>query len=398
MTTRLRAWLTCGAVAVTSTAAGCRALVELVETDEAAQAGVDADVRDPDARIPNPACDRWTFAPRYVDPCDLPVPTGELVLGDGVWTYDTNSGALTDPDQDATFPASALLTPVGSAQLRVISADVITIAAGATLRVSGSRPLLLVSWSSVTIDGTLDASSRAGASAAGADPDACAATAAVPGTEDLEGGGGGGGGGFGTAGADGGTGNDGLATGGTGGGGPGAAGVLRGGCAGAVGGNPLAGLGGPGGGAVHVLALGTATISGTITAGGAGGLGSQGGRSGGGGGGSGGHAGVEAAAVNILAGAIIAANGGGGGGGSDNGVALPGQDGTASAVAASAGGGQGMGIGGGAGAARDTGPGPGGNARRGGGGGGGGVGVVVLLGAVLDVDGAAVISPTATPP
>lgn len=373
------------AIAIALVAAGgCRAVVELVESDPAAEV---------DAAGPDPGCQPWSFAPATLDPCALPAPGPALTLTAGTWGYDTNSGALTDPAQDVTFPPSALVMPAGGPELRAVSIARFDVGPGAVLRVSGKRPLVVVAWSDAAIAGAVDVTSRSGAPAAGADPDACAATAAAGGTANPEGAGGGGGGGLGAAGAAGGAGVDGAAGGGDGGGSAATPVGVRGGCAGAAGGNALAGAGGPGGGALVIAARDRVQLDGVIAAGGAGGGAAQGGRGGGGGGGAGGVVVLAAPAIAIGAGAVIAANGGGGGGGSDGNPALAGRDGQPSAAAAAGGQGQGMGGDGGAGGAAATGALVGLRARRGGGGGGGAVGRIALDSPAISVDPAAIISP-----
>ncbi len=208
------AWRAAALVGALATASGCRLLVELVETEETV-ADVDGGVDGPGA---DPTCGTWTVAPAGLDACDLPAPGPTLALGAGVWTFDTNSGALTDPDADASFPTSALLTPAGGPEVRVVSVASFALATGAELRVRGRRPLVVAAWSVAELDGHLDATSRLDAPAAGADPDACATAAARPGADHVEGGGGGGGGGAAEIGAPGGTGNDGAAAAGAGGG------------------------------------------------------------------------------------------------------------------------------------------------------------------------------------
>jgi hypothetical protein len=376
-------------VAASVLGSGCRVLVELVESDP-------HDVA-PDAHgVTDPGCDTWTHAPETFDPCAVPAPAAPLELGDGAWTFDTNSGALTDPDANATFPASALIATYDGIEARALSVARLSVSPGATIYVRGKRPLIVVSWSDADIRGVVDATSRPGLPAAGANPDACAATAAGRGADNTEGAGGGGGGGFGSAGAAGGTGTDGAAMAGR----AGAAAAMptfRGGCAGGDGGNTLHGAGGDGGGAVMIAARELVTLNGVVTAGGAGGGGARGGRGGGGGGGSGGYVGLSAPSVVLGPTAILAANGGGGGGGSDGSPAAPGQDGQPSAIAAAPGAGQGMGSDGGAGSARAVAPKPGIASRRGGGGGGGAVGVVRIDSPVPNIDAAAVTSPVPQP-
>jgi hypothetical protein len=376
-------------VALLATQSGCRVLVELVESDSAQENAADA------ARPP-PSCDDWTLTLVSVDACALPAPGGPLILAPGRWTLDTNSGALTDPAADASFPVSTLVTPLDGDEVRVLSVDRFELQEGAELWVHGKRPLVVVAWSSAEIAGVLDVTSRLTEPAAGADPDVCADTPPTAGTDHVEGAGGGGGGGSGGAGAAGGAGNDGAAAGGAGGEAASLASVLRGGCGGAPGGNALAGAGGPGGGAVLVAARDEVIVAGVIAAGGAGGGGARGGRAGGGGGGSGGHVGLEAPSVILGEDAIVAANGGGGGGGSDGSPASDGSDGQPDRTPAPPGAGQGMGGAGGAGAALDGAASPGAAVRRGGGGGGGGVGWIRIAADVADVADTATVSPAAT--
>lgn len=378
----IRATLAIIAVAFSS---GCRVLAELLEADP-------SDATAPDALPGDPRCDAWSFAPTTFDPCELPAPSASLDLSDGEWILDTNSGALTGPDANATFPVSALITPHDGVEVRALSVDRLAIATAATLYVRGKRPLILVSWSDAELLGVVDVTSRPGMPAAGANPDVCAGMVAGNGGDDLEGAGGGGGGGFGTRGAPGGSGNNGLVS--AGGAGPASTtAMFRGGCAGGTGGNALGGAGGEGGGAVVIAARGLVSLNGIVTAGGAGGGAARGGRGGGGGGGSGGYVGLAAASVVLGPGAILAANGGGGGGGSDGSPAVVGQDGQPAAIPAAPGAGQGMGSSGGAGGARSSAPKPGTAARRGGGGGGGGVGLVHIDSATQEIDPGAVISP-----
>ena len=373
------------AIAMSIAGSGCRLVVELIETDSGDGSSM------PDA-ADELGCENWSYAPETFDPCAVPRSTGALELGDGEWLYDTNTGVLTDPSQNATTPTSELISAQGGIEARALSVDRFSMSGAASLRVRGNRPLIVVSWSTAELQGLIDVTSRAGDAAAGSNPDACAAAAAGTGADNGEGAGGGGGGGFGTNGGTGGNGDDGGAAGGRGGLAD-SSGTLRGGCRGGDGGNTLHGAGGNGGGAVVIAARDVLTLTGVISAGGAGGGAAQGGRSGGGGGGSGGYLGLAGATVNIGSTAIIAANGGGGGGGSDGTPALAGQDGQASVTAATPGAGQGMGSSGGAGGALGIAPKPGIASHRGGGGGGGAVGVVRIVSPQRDVDTNAVISP-----
>ena len=106
--------------------------------------------------------------------------------------------------------------------LCIVSGTTITVAAGATVRALGANPLVLIATQSITVDGGLDVSSRAGdtiggAAVSGAGARSAAECAAIgldgsPGKEannNFFGGGGAAGGSFGGAGGAGGTGGKG---------------------------------------------------------------------------------------------------------------------------------------------------------------------------------------------
>lgn len=375
-------------------------------------------VEPPDAQRPDASCE-WTYSPQYFDPCASgnPVPKPPLVLGlSGTYHYDTDLGVLQSP---AVVIIPTVDTIIDGA--RVMWVEGFAIAEGATLRVEGSRPLIVISTGSIAISGTLDASSYwdgiVARTGAGADPDDCPVSPPTSGLTCVQhGGSGGGAGAFGGDGGGGGEGGDtrdcedGINVdgipGGEGGVALGAApSVLRGGCAGRDGaqnesGTVDRGRAGPGGGAVHLTARGSLVVGGVIQAGGAGGTAGLDNRSGGGGGGSGGFIGLEAHSIEIQQTGVVAANGGGGGGGCDNNPATSGESGLADDVAATGGAAQGSGGKGGDGGYRDSPAGePGEPAERGGGGGGGGVGYIVFHSPTTpDVHGDAVVSPAQLTP
>ncbi|MDQ3371087.1 MAG: hypothetical protein M3680_37185, partial [Myxococcota bacterium] len=131
------------------------------------------------------------------DVCFDTAPTGDL----------THSGAI-DTDASALCAATQ---PVGWRPLQdeacVVARATITINGG--VRVFGSRPLVLVAASSISITSILDASSDAGLAGPAAPSSACKTFVAVPGNS-PGGAGGGAGGSFMSAGASGGTGNSGA--------------------------------------------------------------------------------------------------------------------------------------------------------------------------------------------
>jgi hypothetical protein len=310
-----------------------------------------------------------------VQVCPEPAPSSDFIVV-GPRQIDTDS----DP--------ACLQVTSGTVEVCALVHASIEIAAAATLRAVGKRPLVLAAARSISVLGTIDVSSVLGKPAgAGADPQRCTSPI-VPG-----GGAGGAGGSFG------GTGGTGGASGAGNAGAPAPPPVatvteIRGGCAGGRGGaSSLQQIPGTGGGAVYLAAKEQIVVDGRINASGAGGAGGTTAMlsgTGGAGGGAGGLIGLDAPA--ITGGGTLFANGGGAGGG-----AGPFNQATAggeSPDAKSAGlGGTGSARGGDgsvgmspAGARGSDGGGTGG----GGGGGGGGAGVIYVRG-TLSVSGA--ISP-----
>lgn len=307
----------------------------------------------------------------------------------GAVTVDANVNTDTSPLCD-TDPRNAAWCVIAGGSITVAN----------TVTAIGSKPLVLVSTSTLTVNGTLDVGSHrtggivgAGAGVAGNCNAGGAASAA---------GGGGAGGSFGGSGGNGGNRADQANTGGVAGNAVTLT-VARGGCAGQSGGGTGNGTGGPGGGAVALIAATSINVVGTVNASGAGGNGAANNSSGGGGGGSGGLVILDAPSIMVTG--SVFANGGGGGAGS--GSTTPGQPGAdpTSANAAAAGGLRGaatfssFGGSGGAGAFGATAPvtGEAGVAASAGGGGagGGGIGVVKRYGAA-SIGGGGLVSPPAS--
>jgi hypothetical protein len=353
-------------------------------------------------------CADWEPAFPF-EPCDIPVDErgSPLILaGAGIYTYDTDSGEL-------AVPGGGRMEPVADEVdgIRRVHAELIQIDAGTILKVRGSKPLLLASWSLIEIRGEIDlTSSKDGGNGAGANPQVCLDAQFPPGagSNNLNGGGGGGGGGFGGRGGQGGFGAGAIETGGRSGGtAKGRVEQLRGGCSGGVGGRvDTAGPGtaaGSGGGAIALSARVEILISGVVHAGGGGGIGGASNQlHGGGGGGSGGMLWLDSPRVSLEASARLIAEGGGGGEGSDGDLDLPsgdGQSGTTDNNQALGGQGGGSGGNGGGGSGGGNGvAGLDGDDRKdvAGGGGGGGSGIIRVNGD-LDLEPGALIRPTATP-
>jgi len=196
----------------------------------------------------------------------------------------------------------------------VISVGKMVIEKNVTLKVLGSRPLIIVAWDFIQIKGTLDLSANGTTSGPGGGAGGATASDGAgcgggpkgtnPGSMDPWGGGAGG-----SFGGKGGSGNkSGKATcgdsclsplvGGSGGGG----------------GRNINGEGGAGGGSLQLTAGSTIVVDGVIHAGGGGGRGGKYGDTGAGGGGGGSGGGVLLEALQVTINGTVAANGGGGGG------------------------------------------------------------------------------------
>ncbi len=353
--------------------------------------------------------------------CDYPA-SPPLVLAGGAYTYDTRAGGgtLSGPTGEVRTSAFTLRPPDGP-EVAVLSIEALTIGAEATISVIGPKPLLVLSWSTITIDGTLDASSRRQRAQLGAAANVgCTAMAGAPGTSGVSvvsgGSGGGGGGGF--QGVGGLAGDGGVVVVGGGEGGGSAPATLRGGCPGGASGMAGPGadapsgslaLGGAGGGARRLVARDRITVggTGTVSANGAGGAGGPlRSACGGGGGGAGGYLGFEAAVVTLDG--RVSANGGGGGGaagpgdaGNDGADGAPGSDAAAGGVPTACGSAGGSGsdvtnLDGRAGTSfatdQDC------MTTGGGGGGGGAAGFIVVASPAFTSSASAVISPPALRP
>jgi hypothetical protein len=284
----------------------------------------------------------------------------------------------------------------------LVAADAITLDGAVTLSVRGTRPLVLLGVTSITLDGDIDASSFDTKLGPGANPSVCT-TAGLDGTAGGTGGGGGAGGTFGSLGGAGGAGGGGANAGGMPPATPPATStVLRGGCRGGVGASGGGGAGpvGNGGGAVYLVSRGTITVNGVIDASGGGGEGGLQARGGGGGGGSGGMIVFHAETLTVDTAARIFANGGAGGGGAGaNADGIDGADPMPPNITQPAVGSKDTTAGrapAGDGAAGTTAATAGTQGTNGGGGGGGGAGQIRVLRGGISFPGGTV-SPTPTP-
>jgi hypothetical protein len=370
-----------------------------------------------------PSCETWH--PQGFDPCALGAPMPALHLRPGEYVYDTtiSGGRLFDSDRHVLFESKLTLTQPDQSEIAVLSVNALAIDAGATVSTIGFKPLLVVAWSTITVDGAIDAGSHVGVTdapvhtartvqfGAGANQ-ACGVNTGGDGSAAIStaGSNGGGGGGFQGAGGAGARGAGASPPGGAGGAVVPAL-VIRGGCPGGPSGTagPSAtppatqgshALGGAGGGAIRLVAYDSITVEGSVSANGAGGAGApQNSACGGGGGGSGGYVAFEAPYVAIGASGIVTANGGGGGGGGGaNDFGHEGSDGKIDLQVAPGGAvsSSGCGQAGGAGSlATQIG---GADALvagvcGGGGGGGGAAGFIILASANVTVPGTAQLSP-----
>lgn len=346
----------------------------------------------------NPACGEWT--PVNLDLCmlyevapnngDVLLLAGSHVLFTDIDVFQTSQGSIQGYPLRQGNEVNALLLRVERFEMQQ----------GAKLRVAGTRPLIILSNTTIIIRGEIDLSSptdsfsneRSGGG--GHDPASCSMQANYPAHGSPTNLAGGGGGGFGSSGGSGGNGGPMQGPAGVSVSMTPLAGGIRGGCPGGRGGTFLSGDGSPGGhggGAIHLAAQDSieVEVEAVIHAGGGGGVGGS--RSadlagGGGGGGSGGLILLDAPEVHAHAFSRLFANGGGGGGGST--IAGPGQGGTggnglSADQPADRGNGPGDGSDGGQGDCRSNGQlggepgGSSGSGTAGSGGGGGGVGYIL---------------------
>ena len=356
-------------------------------------AAIDASTRDGTRNDSTTGADAPCSWALHFDACSIaPPPPVGVVLTAGSWIFNTDTGLFVPTPLTGAFRTSDT-TQSGSGPAVVLVLDSFVVQSGAVLRVTGSKPLIVGAWTTISVNGVIDAGTRRnGLAGAGSLTATCAPDGAGPGAA-TDAGGGGGGGGL-------------RGAGGTGGVGDGAAGgsaglaravpsFVRAGCSGASGGLTGFGVGGPGGGAIELAARTSISITGKVTAGGAGGQGGgqTGIKGGGGGGGSGGFIGIDSPALVLGSNAELVANGGGGGGGG-NGLAQPGKDSIGDSGSATGGSGA---ITGGAGSSMSTlvGETPG-FSGDGGAGAGGGAGFILVRAPNLDDQGA-LISPSKQP-
>lgn len=337
--------------------------------------------------------------PLHLSPGDGNAGTGGLVLSGSVM-IDTSAPSIsvTLPDGDSfdVRPQAG-----GGPDLAVLHVGALTVSNGADVKVTGSRPLVIVAGDMVEIDGAIDASGHNITPGPGGFASGMGSGAGGAGSHETsdDSDSGGGGGGYGTAGAAGG-GITGACTvaGGTAGAVCGDAAITT--LVGGSGGASSSGTacppdpGGGGGGALQITSAVGIAISGAINVGGGGGHGAtdcgQSDVNSGAGGGAGGSLVLQAAAIMNTG--VLAANGGGGGGSSStsSGNAMPGQDAHASTAVAT--GGTGPRAMGGSGGTGTTAPTSGGGTICGNNAGGGG-GAVGRIAASTSYGGAGIASP-----
>jgi hypothetical protein len=317
--------------------AGCRAILGIEEPITGDAAPIDT--------APG-LCASWH--PQGFDPCALGTPLPALHLTAAEYRYDTSDAGgrlfeiLPDRTQRLIAASGLTLAQSDSSTVAVLSLDALTVDPGVAIQIAGLKPLLIVAWSSIAVDGAIDAGSHAAVPilgpGVGGNPICEDGVAGKGGGGVPDSAGGSGGGGGGGAQAQGGAGGAGKSASGGIGGAAVAASLIRAGCpggnsgtAGDIATGPSTKLtqarGGAGGGALRLVAHDAIAIAGSISAGGAGGEAAPiNSACGGGGGGSGGYLGFEAPSVTVSG--VVAANGGGGGGGGFSlGAGDPGSDG-----------------------------------------------------------------------
>ncbi len=320
-----------------------------------------------DAMIDAPPMGANCFGHGFTVVCPKIVPTTAYSIS-ATTMVDTSVGSS---DCLELMPANDTVCVVGGTKVTISS----------FLKAHGSRPLVVLSLSTLDVISEIDVNSAKDSPGAGATGAGCTGTAPT-----LAGGGGYGG-------SFGGKGGNGGATVPPGG----AAGdafvptALRGGCPGGAGKDPT-GFVGLGGGAVALIAVDAISVLGTINASGTYGSGGVSGASGGNGGGAGGMIVFDSATLGVGAIAQIFANGGGGGEGTSSSGTTGGDGADPSSTTAGGHGGNGTSSGGNGGdgatlgTARDpvdAESGGDGTTTGGAGGGGGGFGVIKVVNAPM---------------
>lgn len=140
---------------------------------------------------PDASCD---FAIHF-DSCMIAKPpSGGVVLTPGMWTFDTDARQFSSTA--GPFAATDITQPAGGPAV-LLATEAFDVQNGATLRVVGAKPLIIGSWTTIVVDGEIDAGSQQNsAPGAGANPVSCSSNAAAQGAASSSVGGGGGGGGF----------------------------------------------------------------------------------------------------------------------------------------------------------------------------------------------------------
>ena len=349
-----------------------------------------SDARKPDAPLTDAAtCE--TIASLGVNLCPSGAPAAgiEIMVDESL---DTTDGTTTPSDPSLVCAPAPGAMP---SQVCILYAQSIKIDSGVTLSAHGNNVLVLISTSSIDIEGSLDVASHVGAGGqVGPGPN----NGRCDGGNNANGNGGGQGGSNGTRAGNGGNEEGTNNTAGIAGAAIAPVALARG-CNGSDG-SGSGGSHGAGGGVV-LLAAPQMTIgdAGRIDASGASGTGAGAGRHGGGGGGSGGMIVIDAAAIAVTGSGQLFANGGHGGGGSSFfNAGASGSDPTGAGSGGSAGTAGGSGGDGGAGAfgATPAAPGIDGQSNTDGGGGGGGGAGFVLVHSGTSLAGNPNVSPTAT--
>jgi hypothetical protein len=287
------------------------------DTDSDGDGSADCNDACPNDSSTTAAC--FLYAPANFDPGALDFANApSTTLNCGTTTLDTTPTTPTLSNWCGTAPALVVQNQNGGPSVVVVPLRGLIVTSGNTLRLVGSRPVVLAVVGDVAIQGSIDANASGATPGAGGNW-SCGSSAGADGTGNSStGAGGGGGGGFASVGGQGGSGGSGNQ--GAGGTARGNANIvpLMGGCNGGRGGGCSSQTLAAGGGALQISASGNVTVSWTVSANGAGGSSGCGSEGGGAGGGSGGALLVEGHTLNIGAG-MLTANGGGGGSANGNG-------------------------------------------------------------------------------
>ena len=140
---------------------------------------VDANLDLPDAGATDASCpgSQLAIVPSNIDLCDIPAAASSLDFEDRTWVVNTSTATLVDVNANEAVPFEFVVVSqtTGGSDVVLVAVDSITIGANGLVLVVGNRPLVMLAYSNITIDGILVAGGTASLAPPGPSP-----TAALP--------------------------------------------------------------------------------------------------------------------------------------------------------------------------------------------------------------------------